>query len=58
MTAVARARGRPVSQLPGRRFGRLVVLERVGNMGRRSRWACRCDCGAEIAETQPLAETA
>jgi hypothetical protein len=32
----------------GRRFGRLVVLSRVGIDSRRNtRWLCRCDCGTE-----------
>lgn len=31
--------------LTGRRFGRLVVIERATNEGRRTRWTCRCDCG-------------
>ena len=30
------------TDLTGRRFGNLTVIERVG-----STWACRCDCGAE-----------
>lgn len=33
----------------GLRFGRLVVYERAGSMGRpgqwRGRWICICDCG-------------
>lgn len=36
--------GRTVD-LIGRRFGRLVVVERSHRAGSRIRWACRCDCG-------------
>ena len=32
----------------GKRFGRLVVLERAGNAGPCAAWRCRCDCGNEI----------
>lgn len=31
--------------LTGRRFGKLVVLERQGNIGKHSAWMCLCDCG-------------
>ena len=38
-------------QLEGQRFGRLVVLRRLGSSNRngqhRSLWLCRCDCGKE-----------
>ena len=30
----------------GRRFGRLVVIERVPSPGRYAMWLCRCQCGA------------
>jgi hypothetical protein len=30
----------------GRRFGRLVVLERAPKIDRYARFRCRCDCGA------------
>lgn len=35
--------------LTGKRFGRLVVIERAGNSknGRNSTWRCKCDCGRE-----------
>ena len=33
--------------LTGRRYGRLIVIERVTNDGRSVRWLCRCDCGNE-----------
>lgn len=31
----------------GERFGRLTVVSRAPNQGRRTAWFCRCDCGAE-----------
>jgi hypothetical protein len=38
---------RPVIDLTGQRFGRLFVEERAEGAGRRPKWRCRCDCGAE-----------
>lgn len=37
--------------LTGKRYGRLVVLERAANRNRKTFWRCRCDCGnaAEVA---------
>lgn len=35
--------------LTGRKFERLTVLRLEGRRGRRLFWACRCDCGTEIA---------
>ena len=35
--------------LTGQIFGRLTVLEHVGNnKHRQARWRCRCSCGAEV----------
>lgn len=31
----------------GNRYGRLVVIERVKNIGSSAAWLCRCDCGNE-----------
>lgn len=31
--------------ITGRRFGKLVALERVPNQGVKVRWLCQCDCG-------------
>lgn len=39
-----------LKDLTGQRFGRLVVLSRAPNDGRRTVWNCRCDCG----ETKPI----
>lgn len=33
--------------LAGARFGRLTVLSRGENKGKKPGWLCRCDCGAE-----------
>lgn len=37
--------------ITGRRFGRLVVIEKAPRAAhysyRNTRWRCRCDCGAE-----------
>lgn len=34
--------------LTGKRFERLVVIERVSPVGSDVRWRCRCDCGKEV----------
>lgn len=39
--------GRAMS-LYGHRSGKLTVIERVANDGRRARWLCRCDCGNTV----------
>lgn len=33
--------------LEGQRFGRLVALSRAPTLRKKTRWLCRCDCGAE-----------
>lgn len=33
--------------LSRQRFGRLVVLERAENIGTKTAWKCKCDCGNE-----------
>ena len=41
--------------LTGQRFGRLTVLEPAENIGPRTAWRCRCDCGQEtVVTTQQL----
>lgn len=37
--------------LSGRRFGRLVVIDRAKRKSRRVFWRCQCDCGKEIITT-------
>ena len=34
--------------LTGQRFGKLTVLGPAENIGTRTAWQCRCDCGQEI----------
>ena len=34
--------------LTGQRFGRLTVLAPAENVGGRTAWHCRCDCGREV----------
>jgi hypothetical protein len=33
--------------LTGQRYGRLTVLSRAPNQGRKVCWTCVCDCGNE-----------
>ena len=41
--------------LTGQRFGRLTVLAPAENIGTRTAWRCRCDCGRDIvASTRDL----
>lgn len=41
--------------LTGQRYGNLTVLAPVENIGARTAWLCRCDCGREtIVKTQHL----
>ena len=37
--------------LAGQRFGKLTVLAPAENIGTRTAWLCRCDCGTEITVT-------
>lgn len=38
--------------LTGRRFGKLIVIERVEiNQRRQTQWRCQCDCGNEVVVT-------
>ena len=32
-------------EVSGQRFGRLVVIKRVGDLHKNSLWSCACDCG-------------
>ena len=43
--------------LTGRRFGRLTVLRPAENIGGKTAWVCRCDCGQEcVIKTNSLRE--
>jgi hypothetical protein len=35
--------------ITGRRFGRLVIIERAANWRGKTMWRCRCDCGSQLA---------
>jgi len=44
--------GRPLTMdLTGQRYGRLLVLNRAKNQGRKVAWFCKCDCG-NVARVQ------
>lgn len=32
----------------GKRYGKLVVLEKISSYRGKARWLCRCDCGEEV----------
>lgn len=34
-------------ELTGKRFGRLVVIQREGSKDKKATWLCKCDCGRE-----------
>lgn len=34
--------------LTGQRYGKLTVLHPAENIGNRTAWVCRCDCGKEV----------
>lgn len=36
-----------VKDLSGERFGRLVAVRHLGQVGKKALWQCRCECGAE-----------
>lgn len=36
-----------ILDIKGKRFGKLVALERVKNVGKKVSWRCLCDCGKE-----------
>lgn len=39
-----------LQDLTGKRFGRLVVLERAESVNGRTMWKCKCDCGVECVK--------
>jgi hypothetical protein len=51
-TVAIRSKGKSpknIKDLTGKRFGRLVVIERKGsNKNSHSLWLCKCDCGKEV----------
>lgn len=36
-----------LKDLTGQKFGRLTVIERAPNKGKKTMWRCKCDCGNE-----------
>ena len=49
MVAKKEKRGRPCAVQVGQRYGRLVVVRRVSDIGRgKVRFLCRCDCDNEV----------
>ena len=49
------AHSRKKLDLTGQRFGKLTVIEPAENVGGRTAWRCRCDCGGEtVVKTQHL----
>lgn len=39
----------PLIDLKGKRFGRLIVVERIPISNKRTMWICKCDCGNEVS---------
>lgn len=37
-----------LENLRGRRFGKLLVVRKEGNIGGHARWRCLCDCGVNV----------
>ena len=48
MSEKARTHSTKKLDLTGQRFGKLTALERAENIGQRTAWRCRCDCGGEL----------
>lgn len=46
-------RGIIMQDLIGKRFGNLVVIDKIGSKNRRIHWKCQCDCGkySEVSTT-------
>ena len=49
-TAKQHSHSRKKVDLTGQRFGRLTVLAPAENIGSRTAWLCRCDCGNEVVK--------
>ena len=45
---MAMAHSRKKLDLTGQRFGKLTVVRPAENIGERTAWLCRCDCGGEV----------
>ena len=43
--------GKCCIDLTGQKFGRLIVVKRVQNIGTRTAWLCKCQCGNERIAT-------
>ena len=43
--------GPDIVDLRGKKFGKLLVLQRAGYLRKRVAWACRCDCGNRVVVT-------
>ena len=53
--AGTRSHSRKKLDLTGQRYGKLLVLRAAPNVGDRTAWYCRCDCGREtVAVTRSL----
>lgn len=50
---IERTREANLIDLAGQRFGRLVAVEHVGNVGSEVAWHCRCDCGGTTIVQAP-----
>lgn len=37
-----------LKDLTGQKFGRLTVIERAPNKGKKTMWRCKCDCGTYV----------
>lgn len=38
-----------IQDVTGKKFGKLVALERIGQTGKREAiWRCACECGKEV----------
>ena len=52
---MAEAHSRQKLDLTGQRYGKLTVLAPAENIGDRTAWLCRCDCGRDtVATTRDL----
>lgn len=45
---MAERHSRKKLDLAGQRFGKLAVLEPAENIGSKTAWRCRCDCGRQV----------